>query len=230
MFISHAFKIHFLQITMCPIKDSFLTIVLPIGGLSVIVWYTRFTNTREDKKVEVSGGLRKERNPLHALYSCARKQRSSNKPWDRTTWAPQGNGVVEDSQQKFWKWIPLFFDLNSHSPKHLGQHCPGGMWLRCWGQERMGQTSLMHCVLPPWRKEKEKSTFRKVSAHMLYNRGIWDIPRAFPGIRSLEWLLDPCNFSQASFTLLCRPINCTCRKTAHKEMTTAPPLSSYHHT
>lgn len=39
-----------------------------------------------------------------------------------------------------------------HSPKHLGQHCPAGMWLRCWGHERMGQTSWMHCVRPPWRK------------------------------------------------------------------------------
>lgn len=40
----------------------------------------------------------------------------------------------------------------NHSPKHLGQHCPAGMWLRCWGHERMGQTSWIHCVLPPWRK------------------------------------------------------------------------------
>lgn len=39
-----------------------------------------------------------------------------------------------------------------HSPKHLGQHCPAGTWLRCWGHERMGQTSWMHWVLPPWRK------------------------------------------------------------------------------
>lgn len=48
--------------------------------------------------------------------------------------------------------ITKFLVEKKHSPKHFGQHCPAGMWLRCWGQERMGQTSWIHCVLPPWRK------------------------------------------------------------------------------
>lgn len=37
----------------------------------------------------------------------------------------------------------------SHSPKHFGQHCPAGVWLRCWGHERTGHTSCTHRVLPP---------------------------------------------------------------------------------
>lgn len=57
--------------------------------------------------------------------------------------------------------------ISQSLPTHLGQHCPGGVWVSWEGQERTGHTSLVQRVRPPWNKNK-------ITAELTFE---WNFPR-----------------------------------------------------